>query len=604
MPRELASQLLARAGSVWNMYGPTETTIWSTLHRVGRGEGPVSVGAPIDNTPVYVLDGHGELQPFGVPGELFIGGAGVARGYLHRRELTAARFVADPFAGGNARMYRTGDAACLRPDGTLDYHGRLDHQVKIRGHRIELGEIEAVLREHPHVAGVVVVAREFAPGDVRLVGYYVPREPGVTARELRELCQRKLPKDVVPTAWMALTAIPLTPNGKTDTRALPAPDPNTHDDDVERVPPRDALEAQLASIWEAVLETKIHSVRDRFFDIGGHSLLAIRLFARIEQATGVALPLASLVEGGTIEHMATSIRERRLATNADNQQKSLSYLVPIRAQGSRAPLFCVHGAGGNVLNFRDIGRHLSPDRPFYGIQAAGVDGTTRPLATVEEMAENYLEEVRSIQPRGPYYLSGYCGGGIVAYEIAQRLLAAGEEVALLVLIDVARPGYMVIEGRRQRWSRTLAEESVPLLLKRAVAKFTREFANTVENLRIRYHLSRGIRMPFELRERWLIECFLQAIFRYQLLPYPGRITLLRAREAGSGLGQPGEDLGWGTLARDGVESHEVPGDHHSLTLEPNVQVLAAQLEACIRAAESDGAPASVIDNRPRRGVAA
>jgi amino acid adenylation domain-containing protein len=605
MPRELATQLLARAGSVWNMYGPTETTIWSTLHRVGADEGPVSIGAPIDNTPVYVLDAHGEVLPFGVPGELFIGGAGVARGYLHRRELTASRFVADPFAGGEARMYRTGDAARLRPDGTLDYYGRLDHQVKIRGHRIELGEIEAVLREHPHVSGVVVVAREFTPGDVRLVGYYVPREAGVTARELRELCQRKLPKDVIPTAWMALTAIPLTPNGKTDSKALPAPDPNAQADDVERVPPRDALETQLASIWEAVLETKVQSIRDRFFDIGGHSLLAIRLFARIEQATGVALPLASLVEGGTIEQMATSIRERQLAANPqEGPQKSFSYLVPIRAQGSRAPLFCVHGAGGNVLNFRDIGRHLSPDRPFYGIQAAGVDGTTRPMTTVEEMAENYLEELRSIQPRGPYYLSGYCGGGIVAYEIAQRLLAAGEEVAILVLIDAARPGSIVLESKRRRWSRTLVEESLPLLLKRAAAKFSRELVNTVENLQIRYHLSRGVRMPFVLRERWLIECFLQAILRYQLQPYAGRITVLRARAADPLLGEPGEDLGWAVLARDGVESHEIPGDHHSLTLEPNVQVLAAQLEACIRAAENEAPPASVIDDRPRRGVAA
>ena len=601
MPRELANQLLARALCVWNMYGPTETTIWSTLHRVGREEGPVSIGAPIDNTPVYVLDGHGELQPFGVPGELFIGGAGVARGYLHRRELTASRFVADPYAGGDARMYRTGDAARLRPDGTLEYCGRLDHQVKIRGHRIELGEIEAVLREHPRVSSVVVVARELTPGDVRLVGYYVAREPGVTVRELRELCQRKLPKDVVPTAWMALTAIPLTPNGKTDTKALPAPDSSTREDDVELVAPRDELEAQLAAIWESVLETKVQSVRDRFFDIGGHSLLAIRLFVRIEQATGVALPLASLIEGGTIEHIAKSIRERRLAANGrDKSQKTLSHLVPIHARGSRPPLFCVHGAGGNVLNFRDIGRHLSPDQPFYGIQAAGVDGTTRPMTTVEEMAESYLEEVRSIQPRGPYYLSGYCGGGIVAYEIAQRLLAADEEVALLVLIDIARPGSIVLETRRRRWSRTLSEERVPLLLKRAWTKLARDLTSTVESLVIRYHLTRGIRMPFELRERWLIECFVRAIFRYRLQPYPGRITVMRASEVPVPP-ELGEHLGWALLARDGVESREVPGDHHSVTLEPNVQVLAAQLEACIRTAENDGPSASVIDDRPGPG---
>ncbi len=605
MSRELANQLLTRAGSVWNMYGPTETTIWSTVHPVAAEEGIVPVGKPVDHTPVYVLDPQGELVPYGVTGEIYIGGAGVARGYLRRPELTASRFVPDPFAGRGGRMYRTGDAGRLRADGVFECLGRLDHQVKIRGHRIELGEIEAVMREHPLVEGAVVVAREFAPGDVRLVGYYVARSQALGARELRELCQRKLPKDVVPTSWIEIASIPLTPNGKTDTKALPAPDAQA-EDDAERVPPRDALEAKILAIWESVLETRVASVKDRFFDIGGHSLLAVRLFARIEQETGVALALATLLENGTVEHLANCVREHRNEARAQvPSERTLSYLVPIRARGSRAPLFCVHGAGGNVLNFRDIGRHLSPDRPFYGVQAAGVDGMTRPMQTIEEMAEKYLSEVRAIQPQGPYYLSGYCGGGMIAYEIAQRLHEAGEQVAMLVLIDLYRPGVVVIDSRRRRWARTLQRESIGVLLEKARAKVEREVGVALRNVRLLYHLSRGSRVPYELRDHWLQVSFLQALDQYTLRPYAGKITVLRAREVSPLAVDVPPDLGWAPYALDGIVSHEVPGDHHSLTLEPNVQVLAAQLEACLRAAEGEvQMPSDSTTRLARPGVAA
>jgi amino acid adenylation domain-containing protein len=594
MSRQLADQLLARVGSVWNMYGPTETTIWSTAHRVSAGEGPVPIGKPIDNTPIHVLDPHGERVPLGVLGEIFIGGAGVARGYLKRPELTAQRFLPDPFVGGGARMYRTGDAGRLKPDGSLDYVGRLDDQVKIRGHRIELGEIEAVLREHPAVAAAVVVAREFAPGDTRLVGYFVERSGNVTLRDLRELCQRRLPIEMVPTWWVRLRSIPLTPNGKTDKNALPPPTDASIESTVERVPPRDALEAELTRIWESVLEVKITSVKDSFFDLGGHSLLATRIFARVEQSTGVSLPLATLIEGPTIEYLAERIRERqRPAHSKIEAPRAFTHLVPIQPRGTHPPLYCVHGAGGNVLNLHDLVRYLPADRPFYGIQAAGVDGATRPMDTIEEMAAQYLLEVRALQPHGPYYLSGYCGGGMVAYEMAQRLQAAGEDVALLALIDLYRPGVFEPSSRRERWGRTLREGNLPSLLHKAKRKMERDAAYTARQLLVRYHLARGHTIPYDLRDFWLTGCFLEAVERYRLRPYAGRLTVFRAREANPARGELDPDLGWAGLAREGVAAYEVPGDHHTLTREPNVQVLAAHIESCLRGSVNGAPPTSV-----------
>jgi thioesterase domain-containing protein len=594
MSRKLADQLLARVGSVWNMYGPTETTIWSSVERVSAGEGAVPIGKPIDNTPIYVLDPHGERVPLGVPGEIFIGGAGVARGYLKRPELTDQRFLRDPFAGGGARMYRTGDAGRLRPDGSLDYVGRLDDQVKIRGHRIELGEIEAVLREHPAVGAAVVVAREFTPGDVLLVGYFVDPSGDVTPRDLRELCQRRLPNEMVPTWWVRLSAIPLTPNGKTDKKALPPPTESSIESTVERIPPRDALEAEVTRIWESVLERKITSVKDSFFDLGGHSLLATRVFARVEQATGVSLPLATLIEGPTIEYLAERIRERQSAARSTIEaRQTFTHLVAIQPRGAHAPLYCVHGAGGNVLNLHDLVRYLPPDRPFYGIQAAGVDGATRPMDTIEEMAATYLVELRALQPHGPYYLSGYCGGGMVAYEMAQRLQAAGEAVALLALIDLYRPGIFEPSSRRERWGRTLREGNLPSLLHKAKLKVQRDAAFTARHLLVQYHLARGHTMPYDLRDFWLTCCFLEAVERYRLRPYAGRLTVFRAREANPQLADLDPDLGWAGLAREGVAAYEVPGDHHTLTREPNVQVLAAHLEACLRGSVNGAPPASV-----------
>ena len=581
LPRELADKLLDRGSELWNLYGPTETTIWSSVQRVTPGPGAVPIGHPIDHTALYILDANGEPVPRGVAGELYIGGAGVATGYFRRPELTAERFLADPFAPGG-RMYRTGDAARLRKGGEVDYLGRLDQQVKIRGHRIEPGEIEQVLRENAAVRDASVIAREDRPGAIRLVAYYLLNSP-VPQADLRELCRRRLPEHMVPSAFVELQAFPLTPNGKLDRKALPKP-PDDGDEaavTAERIAPRDQLEEQLAAIWQDVLGRGAPGVRDSFFRNGGDSLLAVRLFARIQQRLGVELPLALLAEEPTIEHLAASIRE---TPSESKKLPTYRYLVPLQTRGSRPKLFCVHGAGGNVLNLPEVARALGPEQPFYGLQASGVDGKTDAQPDIEAMAAAYLAEVRAVQPHGPYFLAGYCGGGIVAYEMARQARAAGETVASLILIDLRSPGSTVPRSRLSEWWRKLAKENVGAIWRRAEAKVARDWHDVRGGLLVRLYRYFGKQLPFELRDRWLTDTFLRKAAAYRVEPYPGKLVVFRAHEDKS---NPAADLGWGRFALGGVAAYEVPGDHHTLTHDPNVQVLAAQLAACLRAADAE-----------------
>jgi len=586
LPRELADALLPRCAALWNMYGPTETTIWSTLHRVGPGAGPVPIGHPVAHNRLYLLDRHGEPVPQGVAGELHIGGAGVARGYLGRPELTAERFPLDPFAGGGARMYRTGDLCRRRADGELEYLGRLDQQVKIRGHRIEPGEIEAVLGRHPGVRQAAVVARPGPAGDARLVAYVVAGEGSPPERgALRDLCRRTLPEYMVPAHFVALDALPLTPNGKLDRAALPAPEETARVAAAAPVAPRDPVEAELARIWSEVLGTPVAGVTDDFFDVGGHSLLAARVFARIEQRLGVALPVATLLEAPTIEQLAGRVRAGEAAPAPAGPRHA--HLLAIRRGGGLTPLYCVHGAGGHVLNLYEVGRKLAADRPFYGLQARGVDGVSRPFGSLAAMADTYLAEVRSVQPHGPYHLSGYCGGALVAYEMAQRLRAAGEDVATLALIDVARPGERIGAGKLALWTRRLAEEGYLALGRLAARKLRKDLARLVLAARLAWHSARGT-MPHELRDAWLTRAFLRMVARYRPAPYPGPLVVLRARDRDPSEAGAPADLGWGAVARGGVTVHEVPGDHHSLAQEPNVRDLAELLEGCVRGADAAG----------------
>ncbi|MES1184765.1 MAG: amino acid adenylation domain-containing protein [Myxococcales bacterium] len=602
LDRGLAEQLLERVPRLWNMYGPTETTVWSTVHRVERTDDPIPIGRPIDRTGIYVVDRHLALAPLGVAGEICIGGAGVALGYWRRPELTAEKFVPDPFAlepsdGEPARMYRTGDVGRLRADGVIECFGRVDQQIKIRGYRVELGEIEAVLRQLSGVRDCVVICREHRPGDQRLIAYVTSTQGAVFEPDtLRSALRRALPEYMVPASFVSLEAIPLTPNGKVDRAALPAPD-DTAQLAKLHVAPRTANESLVAELWSEALGRENPSVTDNFFDSGGHSLLAVRLLSELERRVGVSLPLAALLEQPTIEQLARRLadgapeRKRRVARGVGivRRRREFSYIVPIQPHGDKPPLFCVHGAGGNVLNLRALGKRLGESRPFFGIQAAGVDGVATPFASVEQMAEAYLKELVKVQAHGPYFLSGYCGGGIVAYEMAQRLLAAGEEVALLALLDAFRPGlplYVVPVSARLD---AVAKEGPGYLWRGGKRRLLRNWRNFTTLARVLYHRWFRRAVPHELREFWLMSSFLRSSARYRPQPYPRLLTVLRARDSSFPGDVVGQDLGWAGLSQGGLELHDVPGNHDTLAHEPNVATLAETLAQCIELAEVSGA---------------
>ena len=475
-PQELAAALLPYCASLWNMYGPTETTVWSAVAPIGRDQ-KVLIGPPIANTTFYVLDRERRPVPIGVAGELYIGGDGVARGYLNRPEQTAERFVPDPFGtGSSARLYGTGDRVRRLPDGRLEFLGRLDHQVKIRGFRVELGEIESILRLHPNVQDAVVVARDDWGAERRLVAYVTASgaEP-MSVVELRDFVRQKLAPYMVPAAVVALERFPLTPNGKIDRKELPLPDQHNPDTNRMIAGPRTALEELLVSLWREHLGQAQIGIHDNFFDLGGDSLSVIRLGHDIEQATGQSFALTQIFDAPTVAGMAEILSGQKTAAG-------YSPLVLLRPGDERAPMFLVHPIGGSTMQLLPIAKSLPGRRAVYGIQARGFEGTEAPLDSVEAMVEFYAAAIREIQPHGPYFLGGMCFGGLVAMEIARRLMAEGASIGKLALLDTyphprywrlrTKIAFLGVRRVRETWAalrstrpRALAGQALPLLEK-------------------------------------------------------------------------------------------------------------------------------------------
>ncbi len=548
-----------------NTYGPTETSVIVTSYEPKAGEeipAVLPIGRPIANTRIYILGKNLQPLPVGIAGDLYVSGPGLARGYLNRPEITAEKFVADPFrAEPGARMYKTGDLARYLANGEIEFAGRTDDQVKIRGYRVELEEIEAVLGSHAGVREVVVAARENASGEKNMVAYVVPaREQVPTASALRLHLKQKLPHYMVPSAFVLLEAMPKTPNGKVDKRALPAPKNTDYAETQEYVAPSDELETQLTAIWETVLDKKPIGIRDNFFELGGHSLLAARLMHRIEQSMGQRLPLAALLQAPTVEQLSGLLRREKWSS-------AWSSLVPIQAEGSRPPFFCVHGVGGNVVGFRDLARHLGPDQPFYALQPQGLDGKRECLTSIPLMAERYIQEIRRVQPEGPYRIGGYSFGGLVAYEMAQRLEAQGVEVALLALFDTY-PGKVASRGSQLKNLLSLPlKEQISFVFKKGTFVLT-TLGKRLE-LRMLPKALRNVRQACE-----------KAAGDYDVEPYPGRVTLFRVREKSVGsLNDPYAI--WWRVAAGGVDLREISGDHLSLLKEPQVRLLGQELSHCL-----------------------
>ncbi|MEU7717501.1 amino acid adenylation domain-containing protein [Streptomyces tibetensis] len=419
----LAARLAADAQEVLNLYGPTETTIWSTAAPVTGDRTPI--GRPIGNTQVHVLDSGLRPVPAGAPGELYVGGHGVAAGYLGRFGLTAQRFVADPFGAPGSRLYRTGDLVRCRPDGELEFLGRVDDQVKIRGFRVELGEVETALARRADIAAAVATVRGDAAGERRLVAYVVPAEGGTADPvELRRDLADQLPGYMVPTVVVALDALPLTANGKVDRKALPDPQPDAV---VRGRGHRTPQEEILCGLFAEVLGLPRVGIDDNFFELGGHSLLANQLAARIKTTLGEQLTFRSLVDAPTVAELTRSL-------GVDTTESAFDVLLPIRASGTRPPLFCLHPMGGPSWVFAGLMRHLDADHPIYGLQPRSLARPEPLPGSIEEMAADYIEQIKTVQPEGPYHLLGWSFGGIVAHAMAVRLAEAGDEVGLLTVM--------------------------------------------------------------------------------------------------------------------------------------------------------------------------
>jgi amino acid adenylation domain-containing protein len=598
-----------------NLYGPTETTVDVTAWSCSPDPSLTSVpiGRPIDNTRAYILDEGGEPVPVGVSGELYIGGVGVARGYLNRPELTAERFLPDPFSTADGgRMYRTGDLCRWRPDGAIDYLGRNDFQVKIRGFRIELGEIEARLAEQPNVREAVVIAREDATGDKRLVAYIVPATGiQIEDRELRGPLACVLPDYMVPSSFVLLEQMPTTVNGKLDRDALPTPGNNEihleaapttiaklikakmsrngltppgRDPARESayVPPTDTLEVELIEIWEQILGVTHIGIQDDFFQLGGHSLLAARMFARVEEKLEKKLPFATLFRGATIEKLAEVIR-------AEGWTSHWSVLVPIHEQGSKPPLYLVHGLRGNVLTFYGLRHHIPADQPLYGIQADGLGTGHASLVSIPEMAEHYIKEMRSVQPQGPYFLGGFSAGGLVAYEMACQLHEAGERVPFLALFDSyveAAGGYWMksFYSRRALRMSLLALRASWLSIKSEglLSVLGNKFQSMGVNIRIMVWLLLGkisgrSKSGEATYPRFLNphEAFTRAIRVYSPQSYPGPAISFHSTSLDPNTPDFGE--GWSRFITGKLERQQVYGGHEDIFREPHIGRLADQL---------------------------
>ena len=572
-----------------NHYGPSETHV-VTAHTLSEAQRdwPMlpPIGRAIANTRIYILDRQQQPAPIGVPGELCIGGANVSRGYLNRPELTAEKFVPDPFGDRSgtepgARLYRTGDLARYLNDGNIEFLGRIDNQVKIRGFRIELGEIEATLRTHSAVSDAIVLPRKENDSLTAFVVIDRAQLSGHDATptsELRSHVAARLPDHMVPALFVEVEKLPLTPSGKVDRRALTIPDEYRVDLGEARVIARDELEENLVRVWEQVLGLKSIGIRDNFFELGGHSLLAARLFAQIENRFSTNLPLATLFQAPTVEQLAAVMRSGKA-------QREWSSLVAIQPQGARPPLFCVHAAGANVLIYRPLARHLGMDQPVYAFQAQGLDGQSEPYVTVEDMAAHYLQELRAFQPEGPYYLLGASFGGLVAFEMAQRLIMEDERVALLALLNTNCPVYSVakrigchVGHFKQRGARAYLR-SAANAARRRVKNISATDDLAVPDQGLQEAIESKADRSDPLVRAVLANLHAENEYAPARKLYPGKIMLFWAQDAEPDF----EDnrLAWRKLAQGGFVVHEVPGNHTTMREEPNIGVLVEKLRPCL-----------------------
>jgi amino acid adenylation domain-containing protein len=594
-PAELVERhhrLLPRT-ALFNEYGPTEAAVWSTVYKfeAERAEKSVSIGRPIPNARVYVLDPHLNPLPVGVPGELCIGGPGVVRGYWNRPEETATRFVRDPFGTEHdARLYKSGDLVRYREDGNLELLGRRDHQVKIRGFRVELEEIEAVIAENHDVHQVVVALRTEGAGEPKLIAYVVPADfARFNSENLRRSLSDKLPEAMLPSAFIVLESLPLTPNGKVDRQALSAVSGPVSA--VEFTPASSALESKLLAIWESVLDKHGIGVTDNFFDLGGHSLLVAKLLLRIDQQLGKRLSLANVFQAPTVRQLASLLQ-------GETQPKHHPAIVPIQPHGTKPALFWVRG--GPL--FLSLANRLGPDQPFLGLHLPTSDAARLPVPyKFEDIASAMVRRLREAQPEGPYYLAGLCVNAVIAYEMARLLELQGQKVALLVMVDGQNPAYYqdFSEQSRAEVMSTKLKFHLRKLLRGGLLGLPGFIAGRSTGVGLRVSVGRWRlyhKMGWRVSEKHLqadLDTIVHpASYLYRPEPYRGHIVFIQSTD------WPACKYfdfyeSWEGMVGGGMEVHKIAGGHQAMFYEENIDVLAGKLQACLAAASRKTSPPSL-----------
>ena len=605
---ELATKLVSTNKSVWNMYGPTETTIWSTMKEVKHSDiassrnGTISIGSALANTFLYVVDEFGKPCPLGVSGELWIGGDGVSAGYLNRSELNKEKFNVNPY--DNGMIYRTGDRVVVDEKGELHFINRFDFQVKVRGYRIELGEIESLLHTCQDIRQAVVVALPGVMGENYLAAYFTPLASGysIPAEELqakivsnaKKTLAKSLPEYMIPTSWMLMDTFPLTPNSKIDRKALPKPEILYDNSVIEEDLNMNPIERLIAEIWERTLNRPKIKVNDNFFELGGHSLLAVKVMVELEQATGIKMPLAVLFTNPTVRGLSQEFDKPQ-----DNERWGA--LVTIKDTGTQNPIYFVHGISGNVFKYHLLAQLLDHDQPSYGLQAVGLNGIDEPFTNMELMAEHHVEEILKFQPEGPYAIAGGSFGGYLAYEIAQQLRARNKEVSFLCLFDldagselefmssgkrkligaqllaqrfVKRAMHFIASDKKQR------KEYLQALKKNGINK---EPHDELESWLDKHNMAEMIGEESASYFRKVEEACYEALQGYQIKSYDGNVLIVRAKD-GYYNNTYAHDLGWSHFVSGKVDVKIAPGDHNSIFWEPFVYDLAKIVDECAKQA--------------------
>ncbi|QEM02518.1 amino acid adenylation domain-containing protein [Mucilaginibacter rubeus] len=555
---------------VVSLGGATEGTVWSNYFIVDKTDpawNSIPYGRPIANNFFYILNDHLQPVPLGTVGDLYIGGAGVAKGYANDIGKTARSFIPDPFHPGcGGMMYRTGDSGRMMPDFNMEFIGRQDNQVKIQGFRVELGEIESVLNGSGMLNSAIVLAKPDRDGNKRLVAYVINNAHGHNPEALKSYLHKFLPEYMIPSVWIALETLPLTGNGKIDRNALPEID-DLKKLKREYVAPATETERMLVNIWKENFRSKDIDVLSNFFDIGGHSLMAVQILSKLKKITGKNLQLS-------IFYKYPSVRLLGHFLDKENEDYNFKSLVAIKPSGSKNPLYIIHGDGLNVLNFSKLADHVSKDQPIYGLQALGLNGIDEPIDNLPVIAHHYMQEIIQHNPHGPYLLAGYSSGGYVAMEIRKQLVAQGREVKMLIIFDTDAE-----KTEYKDWYSLLpkkAKRHVPLILRSMRVSINQWFKGKALQLEVPVEKKKGSKEFYKLIQK-IKNKHITAFRNYPLEPFDGKLYLYRAKISVHYV-EYGKYLGWDKFAKEGVELFEIPGDHFSMLQAPHVAELGEVLQ--------------------------